>query len=137
MDDRSTLYAGLFLAFLVILILALALLWTPVFGPWSQMRRGLADLREAEQNRLILVEQAMAQKKVAVLQAEAERDAARLRAEAIAIVGDAAQQYPEYRQQEFIGAFADALRNGNIAQMVYVPTEAGIPILEAGRIGGR
>ena len=57
-----------------------------------------------------------------------------MRAEAIQILGEAAQQYPEYRQQEFIGAFAEALQQGTIRQIVYVPTEANIPIMEAGRV---
>ncbi|HCW5282361.1 TPA: hypothetical protein OXP51_000718 [Acinetobacter baumannii] len=36
-------------------------------------------------------------------------------------------------KQEFIGAFGDALRDGKIQQIVYVPTEANIPVLEAGK----
>ena len=123
-----TLLAGLF----VVLVLG-ALLWTPLIGPWVQERRGLADLREAQMNRQIRVEEAEAERQAQVLFAEGERDAAKLRAEAIGIMGEAAQRYPEYRQQEFIGAFAEAVRSGRIQQMIYVPTEAGIPITEAGR----
>jgi regulator of protease activity HflC (stomatin/prohibitin superfamily) len=70
---------------------------------------------------------------VLVTQAQAEKDAAVLRAEAIQIVGQAAKDFPEYRQQEFIGSFADALREGKIQQIIYVPTEANIPIIEAGK----
>lgn len=68
-----------------------------------------------------------------VAQATAERDAAELRAQAIAIIGQAAKEFPEYRQQEFIGAFATALEQGKISQIIYVPTEANVPILEAGK----
>ena len=46
-----------------------------------------------------------------------------------------AQKYPEYRQQEFIGAFAEAIQSGQVEQIIYVPTEANIPIVEAGRVG--
>jgi regulator of protease activity HflC (stomatin/prohibitin superfamily) len=77
--------------------------------------------------------QATSQKQVLVTQAQAEKDAAVLRAEAIQIVGQAAKDFPEYRQQEFIGSFADALREGKIQQIIYVPTEANIPIIEAGK----
>ena len=45
-----------------------------------------------------------------------------------------AKDFPEYRTQEFIGAFADALREGKITQIMYVPTEANIPITEATRL---
>jgi len=63
----------------------------------------------------------------------AELDSASLRAEAISIVGKAAKKYPEYRKQEFIGAFAEALQEGTIHQIIYVPTEANISILEASK----
>ena len=48
-------------------------------------------------------------------------------------MGAAARDFPEYRVQEFIGAFGEALQNGNIEKLVFVPTEANIPIVEAGR----
>lgn len=64
---------------------------------------------------------------------QAELESAKLRAEAIQTIGKAAKDYPEYRKQEFIGAFGDALRDGKIQQIVYVPTEANIPVLEAGK----
>lgn len=95
----------------------------PQYRVWQRGLAGEAALRQAEQERQILVEQA-----------RAEKDSATLRAEAIAIVGKAAQDYPEYRSQEFIGAFAEALQGGKISQVVYVPTEANIPIMEAGRV---
>lgn len=73
------------------------------------------------------------ERKVLVSQAEAELEAAKLRAEAIKIVGEVAQKYPEYRNQEFIGAFGEALRSDKIDQIIYVPTEANIPIIERKR----
>jgi len=89
---------------------------------WQQGLAGEAALKKAEQTRKIQIEQA-----------RGEKEAATLRAEAIAIVGKAAHDYPEYRQQEFIGAFAEALHSGKISQIIYVPTESNIPIIEAGR----
>lgn len=134
MSDRFFGWAiGSFFSALVIGLIAMGLLWSPLVGPWSQERRGMADLREAQQNRQILIEQAEAQRQVAVLKAQGEKDAAELQAEAIGIVGKAAKDFPEYRQQEFIGAFADAMKAGTVGQIIYVPTEANIPILEAGR----
>ena len=40
---------------------------------------------------------------------------------------------PEYRQQEFINSFGAALKDGKIQQIIYVPTEANIPIMESGK----
>ena len=89
---------------------------------YSAEMSGKAQFAEAEQNRKILIEQA-----------RSEKEAAKLQAEAIKIMGEAAQQYPEYRQQEFISAFGQALRDGTVNQIIYVPTEANIPVLEAGK----
>jgi hypothetical protein len=111
-------------AVLLILTFIVGLLFfgLPLWNVWRAELSGRATLAMAESSRRVLV-----------TQAQAERDAATLQAEAIAIVGRAAKDYPEYRHQEFIGAFAHALREGKIDQIIYVPTEASIPMLEAGR----
>ena len=109
------------ITFVIIITIAL-MIGIPKWRVWQQGLEGEATLARAEQAR-----------KVLVAQAHAEKDAALLRAEATMIVGKAAKEYPEYRQQEFIGAFAYALEHGNVSQIVYVPTEASIPIIEAGR----
>ena len=70
-----------------------------------------------------------------VSQAAAELEASEKRAAAVKIMGQAAKDFPEYRQQEFIGAFAHAMQEGKINQIIYVPTEANIPITEAHRLG--
>lgn len=80
-----------------------------------------------------LLSRSEAEKRIIVEQAKAEVEAARLRAQAIEAIGEAAKEYPEYRHQEFIGAFAEALKEGNIDQIIYVPTEANVPIVEVGR----
>lgn len=88
----------------------------------TEKLQGEAEYVRAEQNRRILVEQA-----------RAEKDAAVLRAEAIEIVGQAAKDFPEYRYQEFLGAFGEALQSDSIDKIIYVPTEANVPVTEAGR----
>ena len=93
------------------------------YNVWSQEMVGKAKLAEASQTRQIQIEQA-----------RGELEASKLRAEAIKIMGEAAQKYPEYRAQEFMGAFGEALREGNISQIIYVPTEANMPIMEANRL---
>lgn len=97
----------------------------PQYEVYTQRLHGEAELARANQNRQILV-----------TQASAEREAAVQRAEAIKIVGQASQDFPQYRQQEFIGAFAEAIKEGKINQIIYVPTEANIPITEAKRLEG-
>lgn len=97
-------------------------LWTPITGPWVQERQGIANLRQAAQERQILV-----------AEAQGELDAAMNQAEAIKTMGQAARDFPEYRTQMFIEAFAEALANGTISEIVYVPTETSLPITEAGK----
>jgi len=103
----------------IILVMMMGL---PRYNVWQQGLAGEAALRRAEQER-----------RIAVTQAQAEVDASKLRAQAIAEVGQAAKDFPEYRYQEFLGSFAEALREGNIEQIIYVPTEAMIPLTEASR----
>ena len=117
LDIFVLLFGGLFF---IVLILLFMFGW-PHYKVWKQGMDGQAALAEAEQSKMIQVQVA-----------KAELESAKLRAEAIKLVGQAAKDYPEYRKQEFIGAFGEALRDGKIQQIIYVPTEANIPIVEAG-----
>lgn len=95
----------------------------PVYNVWQQEKAGEARLAEASQSRQVVVQQA-----------KAEKEAAEYQAQAIKIMGKAAKEFPEYRQQEFIGAFGEAVKSGSIDQIIYVPTEGNIPITEANRM---
>ena len=106
--------------FAFIILACLLMAGCPQYNVYSSRLSGEAALAHAEST-----------KKVLVTQAQAEKDSAQLRADAIKIVGQAAKDFPEYRQQEFIGAFAEAMQNGKIDKIIYVPTEANIPIIEA------
>ena len=110
------------ICFIILMILILILFGWPHYKVWKQGMDGQAALAEAEQSKMIQVQVA-----------KAELESAKLRAQAIQLVGQAAKDYPEYRKQEFIGAFGEALRDGRIQQIIYVPTEANIPIVEAGK----
>ena len=124
MSSESKAIAGV--VTLILVVVAVALFGTPAYNVWSAGMSGKAKLRRAEQEKRIMIEQA-----------KAEVEAAKLRSEAIKAVGEAAQQYPEYRAQEFIAAFGDAMSSDKIEQIIYVPTEAGLPIVEAGRVGSQ
>ena len=107
-------------------LLVAVLAGCPQYGVYKQRLAGEAVLAHAGFSR-----------EVQVRQAQGEKEAAVLRAEAIKIVGQATKDFPEYRQQEFIGAFAEAVKEGKISQIIYVPTEANIPITEAKRLSGK
>lgn len=95
--------------------------------------RGQATLAQAEDEKKVAIETARAQMEVAELKAQGELDAAALRAEAIQVIGEMAQRYPEYRYQEFLADFGESIKNGHADQIIYLPTESGVPLLEAGR----
>ncbi|MDQ8951957.1 hypothetical protein RFH42_03180 [Acinetobacter rudis] len=120
-NQKGNAVVGISIAGAIIALIVLLFVW-PQYRVWQQGMSGQARLAEAQQS-----------KQIAIETAKAELESAQLRAQAIKVIGETAKQYPEYRNQEFIGAFGDALRDGKIQQIVYVPTEANIPILEAGK----
>ena len=96
------------------------LMWgCPTYNVWQQGLAGKAKLERADQERKILVSRA-----------RVELEASELQAQAIEIVGKVAKKYPEYRHQEFMGAFSDAINNENSPiKLILVPTEGNIPII--------
>jgi hypothetical protein len=100
----------------------------PKYRVWSQEMEGKAEFAKAEQNRRIKIEEAKANLEAEKLNAQAEVERAKGAAEAIKIEnGSITPTYIQYlwvRQQ-----------NANSEnKIIYIPTEAGLPILEAGRM---
>lgn len=109
----------------VIMLTAAIMAFGPSYRVWCQEMRGKASLAEAEQNRKIRIEEAKANLEAERLNAQAEIERAKGAAEAIKIEnGQITTTYIQYlwvRQQA----------NSNIDKIVYIPTEANMPILEA------
>lgn len=99
----------------------------PKYRVWQQEMAGKAEFAKAEQNRKIMIEEAKANLEAEKLNAQAEIERAKGAAEAIKIEnGSLTPAYIQYlwvRQQ-------NANSNNKI---IYIPTEAGLPLLEAGR----
>lgn len=109
---------GLLAVGCVIAIVVMMFLF-PIYSVWQQGKSGEAKLKRAGQERQIIKERA-----------KAELDAASDTAKAIEIVGKMAKLYPEYRYQEFMNAFADALTSEDTPiRLILVPTENQMPIL--------
>lgn len=111
----------------VVAFIGIAMFGMPVYRVWSQEMRGKAQLAEAEQNRRIKVEEARANLEAEKLNAKAEIERAKGAAEAIKIEnGTLTSTYIQYlwvRNQS----------NLNEKTVIYIPTEANLPILEAGK----
>jgi regulator of protease activity HflC (stomatin/prohibitin superfamily) len=101
----------------------------PKYGVWQQGLRGEAELKRAEQNRKVKVYEAQAKLESAKLEAQAEVERARGVAEANSIVSDSLKGHEEYLRYLWI----DKVAGHAAREIIYVPTEAGLPILEAGR----
>jgi hypothetical protein len=109
----------------IVLLLLGGFLWgLPNYKVYARELNGKAQLKEAEWNKQIAIEEAAALKESAKLIAEAEV----IRAQGIAdaneiIAGSITDEYIRYK-------FVEGLNDGN-TEVIYVPTEANLPILEA------
>lgn len=108
------------------IVLLAAIMWIiPKYNVWEMEMRGKAEFAQAEQNRRIKVEEAKANLEAEKLNAEAEVERAKGAAEAIRIEnGQITTTYIQYlwvRQQN----------GNNVEKIIYIPTEASMPILEA------
>lgn len=104
----------------------------PYANVWQQGMAGKAQMAQAEANRQITVREAQAKLDASKMLAEAEIERARGVAEANKIVSDGLGGPEGYLRYLFIESLKDARGDG--AQVIYVPTEAGLPILEASRL---
>ena len=109
------------------LLLIGGIIGVPYYRVWQQEMSGKAEFAKAEQNRKIKIEEAKANLESEKLNAQAEIERAKGAAEAIKIEnGQLTTTYIQYlwvRQQS----------NNQIQKIVYIPTEASMPILEAGK----
>lgn len=116
-----------------VVITALAMWGLPQWGVYSATLSGQAKLREAESSRQIAIVEAQAKKESATRLAEAEVARAEGVAKANRIIGESLHGNEAYLRYLWIQNLADA-RQGGKAEVIYVPTEANLPILEAQRL---
>jgi len=124
----------------IALVFTIAALWLwPKYRVYSQELAGQARLKEAEWSKQILIEEARAQEQAALLQAQAkvtlakaqgqaEVERAKATSEANRIIGESLKGNEAYLRYLWI----EGLKDGN-GERIYIPTEAGLPILEAGK----
>lgn len=129
-EARFARQTAMWIALAIIMLVAVitaCMFIVPRYRVWSEGKRGEAEYMRAEQNRRIKVEEAKANLESEKLNAQAEIERAKGAAEAIKIEnGSITPTYIQYlwvRQQ-------NANTNNRI---IYIPTEAGLPILEAGK----
>lgn len=100
----------------------------PAWNMWRAQKAGEAELAQANYTRQIATAEAKAKAESAAFLAEAEITRAKGAAEANKIIADGLGGPAGYLEYLKIQALENT-RN----QVIYVPTEAGLPILEAGK----
>ena len=100
----------------------------PQYKVWQQSKEGEAELAKAEQNRQIAIQEAKAKEESAMSLANAEVIRAQGLAQANKIIGNSLQNNDAYIHYLWI----EALRESS-NEVIYIPTEAGIPITESTR----
>lgn len=114
-------------AIVLFALVVVGMVGCPRYAVYSQQMAGQAEFARAEQNRRIKIEEAKANLEAEKLNAQAEIERAKGAAEAIRIEnGSITPTYIQYlwvRQQTAL----------NEKTVIYIPTEANLPILEAGR----
>lgn len=99
-----------------------------IYDVWAQRKAGEAELARAESNRQIKTLEAKASEESAKYLSQAEIIRAEGVAKANQIIGDSLKDNESYLRYLWI----QGLQTNN-SQVVYVPTEANLPILEANR----
>lgn len=122
-------FIGSIVAWAVFAMIAVGCWGCPHYRVWEQKMVGQAELAKAQQNRQIQVAEAEAEKESATLHADAEVERAKGVAEANKIIGTSLEGHDNYLRYLWITRLSE---NGQ--DVIYVPTEAGLPILESQRL---
>ncbi len=112
----------------VLAIIAALAFGYPRYKVWKKQMDGKAAFAEAEQNRKILIEEARARLEAEKLNAEAEIERAKGMAQAMQI--ENGQLSEVYNQYLFIRSLSDLASKGDLPQIIYLPTEGMLPVMD-------
>jgi hypothetical protein len=153
-QNRQALALGslIFLVVIGLITIVLAFWAWPKYNVYKMELNGRAALKEAEWSKQILIEEAKAREQAALMQAKAkvtlaeaegkakivrakaegaaDIERAKAAAEANRIIGESLKNNEEYLRYVWIKGLQDGK-----GERIYIPTEAGLPILEAGQAG--
>lgn len=115
----------------VVVVTAAAMGGCPAYNVYTSRMMGAGELARATANRQIAVQEAVAKREAAVELARAEVERAKGVAGANNIIAESLKGNEAYLRYLWITEVASVGKDGKT--VVYVPTEANLPILEAGR----
>lgn len=127
MDEAPVLRISFFTLILLVAV-GLGMYGCPQYSVYSQRMAGEAELANAEYSKKVAVQTAQAKKDSAQLLADAQVIQAGGVAQANKIIGDSLKGNESYLKYLWI----DKLDTEK-SSIIYVPTEANMPVMEAGR----
>lgn len=127
-EVKNGLAVASFVIFVLMGLIVLGMWGCPTYKVWQQTQSGKAELSKAQYSRQIAVAEALAKMEAAKYLATAEVIRARGVDSAVNIIGGALNSNESYLRYIYI---QDLKESKN--QIIYLPTEAGFPILEANR----
>lgn len=127
-DTVKGMSLGGFLILVVGGLITLSMWGCPRYDVYSAEMSGKAELAKADQNRQIQVAEAQGKLDASKLLNQADIERAKGVAGANQIIGDSLKNNEAYLRYLWI----DGMKSTK-DQIIYIPTEAGLPILEAGR----
>lgn len=132
MDDglKALIKCGVAVFFVICLLAGAGMYGCPQYQVYQSRLAGEAMLAHAQASKEVAVAEAKAKMESATLLAKAEVERAKGVAEANKIIGDSLKGNESYLRYLWISGL-----ESNNPTVIYVPTEAGLPILEASRFG--
>lgn len=122
------------IAFMIVCI-AGGMYGCPRYNVWQQGLVGEAELRHAEQSKQVAIQEAHAKLESSKLLAQAEVERAKGVAQSNQIIAEGLKGNEAYLRYLWITEVAAVGKDGKT--VVYVPTEANMPIMETGKRPGR
>lgn len=128
MDITSIVWVAL----VVIVLIGWALFGMPMWRVWAQRKQGEADLQQAHKEQQIQVSKAQGRLDAAAINKQAAIIEAQAVAAQIETIGQTLTKHDLYLKWQWIKMMEERPESS----VIYVPTEANLPILEAGKRGG-
>ena len=113
----------------IVIVVTSAMAGCPVYNVWQQGMAGEGELRRAQQNRQIEIARAEATREASKSLAMAEIERSKGVAEANKIIGDSLKNNESYLRYLWVHSLEKSQ-----ATVIYIPTEANLPLLEAQRL---
>ena len=111
-----------------VILIPLSMYGLPLYSVYSSRQAGEAALAQATYDRQIAVAEAHAKMESAKLLADAEVERAKGVAKANKIIGDSLKDNEVYLKYLWVNNLENSKN-----QVIYIPTEANLPLLEAGK----